>query len=83
MRGALAVLLAATLACETSRAGHACVGITGHSERVKGVEYEVSTWNVVMALVFSETIIVTLFVVFGCLYCPIAQPATPSPDGGE
>lgn len=56
--------------CTSSTTYGECVGITddGMPDRV----YKTSTWNVAMAIIFSELIIVPIVVVATELKCPIA-----------
>lgn len=66
-----ALLLALALAvsgCTTHTSGGECVGLL--DDKVPGVKYELSVWNVVMAVVFSETVIVPVVVVASDLQCP-------------
>ncbi len=65
------LLLALALAvsgCTTRTSGGDCIGIA--DERVPGVKYELSGWNLFLALVFSETIVVPAVVVANELMCP-------------
>ena len=48
-----------------------CVGLDSANENTK-YAYRLDTWNVVLAVVFSETIVVPVIVVLDDLYCPVA-----------
>jgi Na+/H+ antiporter NhaB len=48
-----------------------CVGLM--STKVPGIQYDYSTRNVVLAVVFSESIIVPGYVVLEGLQCPVAD----------
>ncbi len=70
MKKALAGMLVALFVsgCTTENSKGECVGILDH--KAPGTKYEFSVWNVVLGLVFSETIIVPIYVVGKALECP-------------
>lgn len=87
----LALLLAATLAisaCESSRtiatkanpAGEEirCVGVTGKGKRA-GIEYDYSTRNIIVGVVFFEIIAPPLIVLLKEFECPVADTSTVAP----
>lgn len=57
--------------CEGSRRGVPCVGFT--EKEKPGVEYEISTRNAILGVVFFETVWVPVVVVFKEAKCPV-QP---------
>lgn len=66
-----ALLLALALAvsgCTTRTSGGECIGIA--DDKVPGVQYKVSVWNVIVGLLFIETIVVPVVVVADELMCP-------------
>jgi hypothetical protein len=65
----LALLLASASGCTTSSVGRPCVGVLDQKEF--GVRYELSVWNAILAVIFSETVIVPIYVVAKDLECPI------------
>jgi hypothetical protein len=71
---ALTLLLVLVAGCEDSRIvnnkSEPCVGIN-ESDRNPKLEYRASTQNVVLAVIFSETIIVPIVVVLNETFCPI------------
>jgi hypothetical protein len=77
-----AALLFAT-ACESQRGGKNCIGIGEDKE--PGVKYEYSTQNIVVGIIFVETIFVPAIVLLKDIRCPVEAPPTPAaaPAGGE
>lgn len=68
------LLLALALAvsgCTTRTSGGECIGIA--DEKVPGVKYKLDGWNLFLAVVFSETIVVPVVVVADELMCPVEK----------
>lgn len=55
--------------CTTSNDLGECIGVTDTPK--PGLVYKVSYWNLFMAFIFSETIIVPLVVIFDSIKCPV------------
>jgi hypothetical protein len=72
----LAVALLFTTACETSRPLGACIGLNGVPN--PKLRYEYSVQNVVIGLVFSETIVVPVVVAMTELQCPAGPAVAPA-----
>lgn len=67
-----AALLLALLAGCTTRTEHGeCIG--AFDDKKPGVEYKLSGWNLFLAIVFSETIVVPVVVVADEFRCPVAE----------
>lgn len=66
----LVVALAAS-GCTTHTSGGECIGLA--DDKVAGVKYDLSYWNIFVAVMFSETIIVPVVVVAKELQCPREQ----------
>lgn len=68
--GMLLALILATSACKTETDFGSCIGIgdTGNPE----VVYRTSTRNLILAIIFSETIVVPAVIVFTNIRCPEA-----------
>ena len=70
-------LLLLLTACETrrtveGRVGYVtCIGVD--DEKDPTLKYEVSTLNVILGIVFIETIIVPVIVIFDQTYCPVGN----------
>jgi ABC-type sulfate transport system permease component len=84
-RGGFVALLAGLCllsACESQRPGGRCVGI--NEDRAPGVKYETSVRNIVVAVIFVETIFVPVIVALKELSCPVeqSQPVT-APAGPQ
>ena len=62
------ILILALSGCTSSNAGGRCVGVL--DQKKPGVEYSLSVWNIFLGLIFSETIIVPVYVVGKALECP-------------
>ena len=76
MRWALLLCVLALGGC-TSRTPHGeCVGIL--EEREPELSYRASVWNIVLAVVFSETIVVPLVVVLDEHSCPVGRKPAPA-----
>lgn len=72
-----AILAASLLAgCESSRHGLPCVGIVESDRKVPGVQYEVSTTNVVVGVLFSGSVLVPAIVLLKEFECPMG----PAPE---
>lgn len=52
-----------------------CVGIGGEGKRA-GIEYKVSTRNVVVGVLFFETVFTPVIVAINETYCPVADTTT-------
>lgn len=71
-RMAFIVAAAALLAACTSRTEHGeCIGLA--DEKKPDLQYRVSTWNVVMGVIFIETIVVPVVVAIDQVYCPVGR----------
>jgi hypothetical protein len=69
---ALATVLTLTLSgCTSSTEYGECVGITDQKDPT--LRYEYNAGNVIVAVAFSETIIIPVIVIFSNLKCPIAK----------
>ena len=55
--------------CTTSNDLGECIGVSDNPK--PGLVYKVSYWNLFLAFIFSETIIVPLVVVFDSIKCPV------------
>jgi hypothetical protein len=65
----VALLLVLMLSgCTTHNSKGDCIGLA--DEKVAGVKYDLSYWNLVLAFVFSETIVVPVVVLAKDLECP-------------
>ena len=56
--------------CTTRTEYGECVGLDDGS-RKPDLHYKLSGWNIAMAILFAETIVVPIVVVVDDLYCPI------------
>lgn len=74
MKKALLILLAVmVLAGCTSRTEYGdCVGIND-SDRDPALRYKIDVWNVILGVIFVETVIVPAFVVIDQTYCPVGK----------
>lgn len=68
---AIALILLFLSGCTTRTSFGECIGITDNPK--PNLVYKVSYWNLFMAFIFSETIIVPVVVVFDSLKCPIGK----------
>ena len=77
MRPITTLLIIALLAagCTSSTPYGQCVGV--NDEQNPGLIYHYSAWNIGLAVVLWETIVVPLVVVFTQLKCPVADRAVP------
>lgn len=57
--------------CTTKTTYGECIGIT--DDKQPNLQYKADTGNIILAFIFSETIVVPAVVVFSDLYCPIAE----------
>lgn len=64
----LSLLLVSSLACESERYCKPCICIT--DDKVPNVSYEVSKRNVILGIVFSETLVVPAVVLLTEFKCP-------------
>lgn len=73
----MAMLLAMTMTgCQCSTPAGDCIGIA--DDPVPGVTYKASTRNIILGIVFVETIAVPAYVVLADLKCPVyPQPTAP------
>lgn len=75
----IAILLAALtmLAGCTSRTEHGeCIGL--FDDKDPALRYDLSGWNVAMAVIFSETIVVPIVVVLDETHCPVGKKLEPA-----
>ena len=74
MKKIIAILLvAASLSgCTSSNQFGECIGV--FDDGAPGVRYTTSGWNVAMAIIFSETIIVPAVVIASEIKCPTNFP---------
>lgn len=56
--------------CTSSTPHGECIGITATED--PKMNYDYSTRNIIVGVIFSETIVVPLVVVFGDLKCPVS-----------
>jgi hypothetical protein len=66
---ALLVLAASLSACTSKTQYGDCIGVL--QEKKPNLTYELSVWNTVLAVVFSETIVVPIVVVANQHSCPV------------
>lgn len=62
-------LMFASCTCNTS-AGP-CVGLATEDQKKPGLTYKISWWNVALAVVFCETLVVPAVVLIDNLQCPV------------
>ena len=65
----VAALALASTGCVTQNSKGKCIGLD--EKGVPGVEYKMSGWNVAMAVIFCETIVVPIVVVLDDCRCPV------------
>jgi hypothetical protein len=67
------ILITATFfaGCRTEVNKVPCIGLNGKKQA--GVEYQYSTLNIVLGIIFVETIIVPVIVVLEGLECPVEK----------
>lgn len=74
-RLALAVLLLTLVGCDKQTKYGECVGLTKPKDPALLYSYSIN--NIVVGVVFAETVIVPVMVVFDSLYCPVGRKAAP------
>jgi ABC-type uncharacterized transport system auxiliary subunit len=67
----IAALMATLTGCTSSTQYGECVGLADEDSADPKLKYDVSTKNVVLAVVFSETIVVPAVVILGEYKCPV------------
>lgn len=67
---AIGLIALLTCGCVTSNSKGKCIGFDEKGKKA-GVEYKLSSWNVAMAVIFSETIVVPIVVILDQCKCPI------------
>lgn len=67
----LTTCIVSIMGCTTSTPYGQCTGIIGKEKL--GLEYKVSVWNLFLAIVFSETIIVPIIVIADNFKCPVQR----------
>lgn len=75
-RAAVACVLMLSLlasACTSRTEYGTCLGLDDDDRKDPALVYDVSVWNVVLAVIFVETIIVPLWVAFKETSCPVAR----------
>lgn len=58
---------------EVKRNGMDCLGFDDNAKRIKGVEYEVSTANVIIGILGIQTVVVPVYIALSDLYCPVEK----------
>lgn len=69
------VMLTALMGCTTKTEFGDCIGAFDDGQ--PGVKYKLSVWNTVLAVVFSETIVVPVLVVANEARCPVGKAEVP------
>ena len=54
--------------CTSQVNGKPCIGVV--DDELPGTTYEVSVWNAIVAVIFSETIVVPVYTVAKQIKCP-------------
>ncbi len=67
---AASLICAMLVGCHQGNSKGQCVGLMDKENRAVNVQYDISLWNVFMAVLFSETIVVPIVVVGYMLECP-------------
>lgn len=67
----LAVFAAFLSGCTTKTEYGECIGVL--QDKKPDLEYKLSIWNTVLAVVFSETVVVPIVVVANEHSCPVAK----------
>lgn len=72
MKTKFAALLMALVVsgCTCSNSKGKCIGLASMDEKKPNVTYSYSGWNIFLAVVFSETLVVPAVVVLDNLKCP-------------
>jgi hypothetical protein len=73
IRRLLLALLLSAAACTDSTSLGPCVGIDDEQKRDPNLVYEIDTGNVIVAVIFVETVIVPVWVALDETYCPVAR----------
>jgi hypothetical protein len=68
------VLMSAGCTSEGYR-GNTCVGIADPDENPE-LEYKLSAWNITMAILFSPSVIVPVYVLVDEVKCPVGPKST-------
>lgn len=68
---AVALICAALVGCNQRNNKGPCVGLMDKETKTANVEYDLSFWNIFLAVIFSETIVVPVVVVGYMLECPV------------
>lgn len=69
---AMLLMVAVLAGCTSENQYGPCIG--AFDEPVPDVQYKLSVWNTVMAVIFFETVIVPVVVVANEAKCPINHP---------
>ena len=72
MRTLIIALCLILSACDTSNHYGKCIGPFNKEDKNPKLDYEVDGWNVVLSIIFVETIIVPVVVLGYDLECPYA-----------
>jgi hypothetical protein len=80
---AAALMLALLTGCTSRTPYGQCIG--AFDEKAPDVQYKVDGWNLAMAIIFFETVVVPVVVVATELRCPVAtkKPAAPIAQQGK
>lgn len=78
MKTFTSILLAITLAtssvaCTDNTEYGECLGIDDEDRRDPNLVYDMSTWNVVVGVLFFSTVIVPVWVALDETYCPVGR----------
>lgn len=68
--GTIALALALLAGCDLQTKHGKCVGWDRDDKKDPALVYEVSTWNVVMGVIFVETVFAPLIVAMAAYECP-------------
>lgn len=71
MKILIVILMALVAGCSSKTEHGECIGVNGKKDPT--LQYEFSTKNIIIGLIFSETIIVPVIVVMDQLECPISK----------
>lgn len=66
----LLVLAALTTSCQQKNINGQCIGLMDKENKDPNHQYDISLWNVFLAVIFVETIVVPIVVVGYMLECP-------------
>lgn len=67
----LLLMTMAIVGCTSQTPFGSCIGVT--SEKDPTLKYEIPTENVVMGIIFWETVVVPVVVVLNETYCPVGK----------